>query len=124
MGTLFAPPRNRLASKKWWIAFALRKPKGAIVVDEGAAEALLDKGKSLLPSGVRNVRGRFDAGSFVSVVDSAGDEIALGVTGLSSVDLLLVRGKNSRDAAKLLGWPNQKEVIHRDHLVLAKELQR
>lgn len=124
IGTLFVPPRSRLTSKKWWIAFALRKPKGSVIVDGGAAAALLDQGKSLLPSGVSDVRGRFDAGAFVAVVDEKGGEIARGVSGISSADLLRIRGKSSAESAKMLGWPGPKEVIHRDHLVLLKELQR
>lgn len=124
VGTLFVPPRNRLASKKWWIAFALRKPQGSIIIDDGAADALREKGKSLLPAGVREVRGRFEVGAFVSVVDLAGGEVARGVSGISSTDLLKVLGQSSREAAKMLGWARAKDVIHRDAMVLARELQR
>ena len=122
LGTLFVPPRNRLTARKWWIAFALRQPKGAVVVDEGAAEALLTKGKSLLASGVREVRGRFEMGAFVSVTNEAGAELARGVSNFSSSELLRVRGMNSAEAARTLGHASVREVIHRDHLVLAQEL--
>ena len=124
VGTLFVPPRNRLTSRKWWIAFALRQPNGSVVIDQGAAEALRLRGKSLLASGVAAVKGRFDAGAFVAVEDTAGEEVARGVTGISSTELLRVCGKSSLEAAKMLGWPQPKAVIHRDHLVLTAELQR
>ena len=124
VGTLFVPPRNRLNARKWWIAFALRRPGGSVVIDEGAASAVLDGGKSLLASGVRDVRGRFEAGTFVAVTDVSGAELARGVTNYSSTDLARVRGMNSQDAARALGQARAREVIHRDHLVLSKELER
>ena len=123
VGTLFVPPRSRLTSRKWWIAFALRQPKGSIVVDEGAAAALAARGKSLLASGVRDVQGRFEAGAFVSVVTGGGTEVARGVTALSAAELLRVRGFSSEGVAKALGQAHAREVMHRDQLVLSKELQ-
>jgi glutamate 5-kinase len=123
IGTLFVPPRRRLTSRKWWIAYALRRPQGTIVVDAGAADALSARGKSLLASGVRQVRGRFDAGAFVVVADERGEEFARGVCSFSSAELLRIRGLRSIEASKLLGQPRAREVIHRDHLVLSKEMQ-
>ena len=122
VGTLFVPPRARLTSRKWWIAFALRHPKGSVVVDEGAAQALIERRKSLLASGVREVKGRFEAGAFVTVEDPAGVELARGVCALSSSELARVRGMRSAEAARALGQSRAREVIHRDHLVLAREL--
>ena len=124
VGTLFVPPRTRLTSRKWWIAYALREPRGTVVVDAGAARALAEQGKSLLASGVRSVRGRFDAGAFVALADEAGEEFARGVANFSSVDLLRIRGLRSAEAARALGQGRAREVIHRDHLVLAKELHQ
>jgi len=124
LGTLFVPPRNRLNARKWWIAFSLRRPSGSVVIDEGAASAVLDGGKSLLASGVRDVRGRFEAGTFVAVTDVSGAELARGVTNYSSAELARVRGMNSQAAARALGQSRAREVIHRDHLVLNKELGR
>ena len=122
IGTLFVPPRNRLTSRKWWIAFALRQPKGSLVVDHGAAIALIEQGKSLLPSGIREVKGRFESGAFVAVVDEDGLEVARGLSNYASSELARIRGMNSAAAAKTLGDPRAREVIHRDHLVLAREL--
>ena len=123
VGTLFVPPRTRLTARKWWLAFALRQPKGAVVIDEGAADALTEQGKSLLPSGIRQVRGEFAAGEFVTVLNRAGHEVARGVCAFSSSELMRVLGLNSAEAARVLGHPKAREAIHRDRLVLAKELQ-
>jgi glutamate 5-kinase len=124
VGTLFVPPRTRLASKKWWIAYARREPQGTVVVDGGAAAALAEEGRSLLASGVRGVRGRFDAGAFVALRDESGAEVARGVSNFSSSDLQRIRGLRSAEAARALGQSCAREVIHRDHLVLAKELSQ
>ena len=123
VGTLFVPPRTRLASRKWWIAFSLRQPKGTLWVDDGAVAAILGKGKSLLASGVREVNGQFEAGAFVTIVDTSGTELARGVCRFSSSDLVRVRGMSSADAAKALGLAHPREVIHRSYLVLARELR-
>ncbi|MBI3330757.1 MAG: glutamate 5-kinase [Candidatus Omnitrophica bacterium] len=121
VGTLCVPPRTRLASRKWWIAFSLRQPKGTLVVDAGAAEALLEKGKSLLASGVQNVQGEFGAGEFVTLTDGAGHELARGVCNFSSSELARVRGMKSAEIAKVLGRTRVPEVVHRDDLVLARD---
>ena len=123
IGTLFVPPRRRLTARKWWLAFARRQTEGTLVIDEGAAAALLERGKSLLASGVREIRGRFDAGAFVAVMDRQGIELARGVTNFSSAELLRVRGMRSEEVARVLGEARVHEVVHRDHLVLAKEWQ-
>jgi glutamate 5-kinase len=123
VGTLFVPPRNRLSARKWWIAFSLRQPRGELVVDGGAAQALTTGGKSLLPSGVVAVNGRFEAGAFVAITDEARQELARGVCNYSSTELLRVRGMKSAEAARALGETKAREVVHRDHLVLAKEMR-
>jgi glutamate 5-kinase len=122
VGTLFVPPRTRLTARKWWLAYALRQPQGTVVVDAGAAAAL-EGGKSLLASGVRQIRGRFGAGAFVALADAAGAELARGVCNFSSSDLARIRGMRSAEAGRALGAPRVREVVHRDQLVLAKELR-
>jgi glutamate 5-kinase len=121
IGTLFLPQR-RLSAKKWWIAFSLRQPTGTLVIDAGAVEALLERSKSLLASGVRGVRGRFDAGAGVAITDEAGVEVARGLCNFSSRELERVRGLRSAQAAGLLGRAGVREVVHRDHLVLSREV--
>jgi len=116
-GTVFWPAKSQLASRKHWIAFALH-PAGSVVVDAGARRALVDGGKSLLPSGVRRVEGRFGAGESVRVVDEAGAEIARGLSSLDSEEISRIAGKKSSEVEGLLGYRAAEEVIHRDDLVL------
>jgi glutamate 5-kinase len=116
-GTLFLPSEERLASRKHWIAYVLR-PAGALVVDSGARTALVEKRKSLLPSGVTEVRGKFAAGDAVSVVDAAGVELARGLAAYGSDEVDRIRGKRSADIEPILGYKYLDEVIHRDDLVL------
>ena len=79
----FCRRADRLSSKKYWIAFTLR-PRGKLIVDDGAKKALLEKGKSLLPSGITAVEGEFDIGDPVSCVDSEGNLLAKGLVNFSS----------------------------------------
>jgi glutamate 5-kinase len=103
-GTLFSP-KNRLTARERWIAFSSR-PKGKIRVDEGAKNALLNK-KSLLSVGVIGSEGVFEAGDIVSVIDRKGYELARGKVGLSSKQLDKVKGSRY-----------EKEIIHRDNIVI------
>ena len=124
VGTLFVPPRTRLTSRKWWIAFATRQPRGIVVIDAGAASAVIEQGKSLLASGVRAVKGEFVAGEFVTVTDQDGTELARGMASCSSSELARICGLTSAQAASALGVPRVRPVIHRDELVLAREWQQ
>ncbi len=117
IGTLFLPKEDRLTSKKHWIAFSTR-PSGRVFVDEGAKEALLKKGKSLLPSGIKDVDGTFDAGEVVHCVDSLGMEFARGVVNYSSVEIGKIKGIKTSEVVKTLGYKIYDEVIHRDNLVV------
>lgn len=123
VGTLISPPPARLKFHHWWIAFALRQPKGIVVVDAGAAEALSNRGKSLLPSGIRAVQGRFHAGEPVAIRDPAGHEVARGLSNFSSSDLMRIRGLKSHQLGDVLGHRASAEAVHRDHLVLMRELE-
>ena len=108
-----APP---VTVRKQWIAGMLQ-PAGELTVDEGAARALRD-GRSLLPAGVTQVKGRFDRGDAVVVRDPAGVEIARGLAAYSSTDAERIRGRRSSDLEALLGFRGRDEMIHRDDLVL------
>jgi glutamate 5-kinase len=108
-----APP---VTVRKQWIAGMLQ-PAGELTVDEGAARALRD-GRSLLPAGVTQVKGRFDRGDAVVVRDPAGVEIARGLAAYSSTDAERIRGRRSSDLEGLLGFRGRDEMIHRDDLVL------
>ncbi len=122
LGTLFVPPPSRLSKQRWWLAFALRTPRGSVRIDAGAVKALAEQGRSLLASGVRGVQGRFAAGACIAVLDEAGHEVARGRCALSSAELARVCGMRSAEAASALGRSRMPEVIHRDHLVLAREV--
>jgi glutamate 5-kinase len=116
-GTVFWPSVSRLQSRKHWIAYAL-KPAGTLVVDSGARRALVDGKKSLLPSGIRRVDGKFGAGDPVRVLDEAGAEFARGLCAFDADEVERIAGKRSSEIAALLGYASVEEVIHRDDLVL------
>ena len=120
-GTLIVPAGVRLKSRKHWIAFALR-PAGSIAVDKGAAEALCNRGRSLLPSGVREVRGDFGGGDCVSLLDPDGVEFGRGLVNYPASDVLKVAGRRSTEIPALLGYKVADEIIHRDNFVLIKEI--
>jgi glutamate 5-kinase len=117
VGTYFAPRTDRLAARKRWIAFAL-PAQGAIEVDAGARRALVERGKSLLPSGVVKVVGEFAAGDAVGVRDAEGREFARGIVSCDARELELLRGAKTADMERLLGYRVSDEVIHRDNLVI------
>jgi glutamate 5-kinase len=117
-GTLVLPAADRLASRKHWIAFTLR-PQGSLHLDAGAAAALREKGRSLLPSGVREVEGTFGAGDCVRCVDPDGAEVARGLVNYSAAELRKIQGVHTRDIERLLGYKVSEEIIHRDDLVIA-----
>ncbi|HHL40593.1 MAG TPA: glutamate 5-kinase [Deltaproteobacteria bacterium] len=116
-GTLFLPREEKLTSKKHWIAFSTR-PTGRIFVDDGAKTALVEGGKSLLPSGVRRVDGQFEAGEVVHCVDMAGMEFARGVANYGSGEIEAIKGRKSSEISAILGYSVYDEVIHRDNLVV------
>ena len=116
VGTLFLAG-SRLASRKHWLAFTTRT-RGALEIDEGAVRALVDRGKSLLPAGVKAVRGKFGIGDAVACVDVRGVEVARGLSAYGSDAIARIAGLSTAKIAEVLGYSNGNEVIHRDDLVL------
>jgi glutamate 5-kinase len=116
VGTHFRRRRDRLSARKHWLAFADR-PKGSILVDTGARDALVKRQKSLLAPGVLGVEGVFEAGDLVALV-CAGRDFARGLTNYSAEQLARIRGKQSAQAASEAGQPLREEVVHRDDLVI------
>jgi glutamate 5-kinase len=116
-GTVFLPQKNKLSYKDKWIAY-VSNVKGSVIIDNGAKDAILKKGKSLLPSGVLNVTGNFKKGDVLSVVDSDGNEIARGVSNYSSNDILKIKGKKTSEIEKILQTKSCDEIIHRNNLVI------
>lgn len=118
VGTFFLPDETRaINSRKHWIAYVLR-PQGELVLDAGAARALLSQGRSLLPSGIVEVRGQFGAGAPVHCLDSDGALVAAGLSNYASADLARIRGRKTSEIAEILGHKDHDEAIHRDNLVL------
>ena len=104
-------------SRKHWIAYTLR-PKGYLVLDDGACRAVSSGGKSLLPSGILETRGVFGVGDPVHCLDSNEEAIAAGLVNYSSEDIRRVQGKHSSCIEGELGFCDSEEIIHRDNLVL------
>ncbi|MBX3729164.1 MAG: glutamate 5-kinase [Candidatus Sumerlaeia bacterium] len=118
VGTLFLPDRDRrrASARGHWIS--MRRPKGAVVVDDGARRALVENGSSLLPVGITGVRGTFSRGDTIAVVDSAGVEIALGLAAFSADEVERIKGLKAARIPEVLGVAAHEEVVHRDNLIL------
>ena len=114
---MFVPIDMKPHLRKKWIAFGSHVG-GRILVDEGAKEALLHKGKSLLPSGITAVEGNFSAGDVVEIADKDGREFARGITNYSGLELNRIKGQKSKDICPILGYKDFDEAIHRDNLSL------
>ncbi|HOG91222.1 MAG TPA: glutamate 5-kinase [Smithella sp.] len=117
IGTLFLPMADRLNSKKYWIAFTLR-PRGKLVIDDGAKKALLEKGKSLLPSGVIEVEGNFDQGDPVICVDQDGTILAKGLVNYNTEEIHKIKGLKTKQIYQVLGHKDYDEIIHRDNMAV------
>ncbi len=117
VGTLILPSKRSLRGRKHWIAFTL-KSCGEIVLDEGAVRAVRDSGKSLLPSGIRGVRGEFGVGDSVTCVSEDGEEVARGLSSYGSDEIRKIMGKKTTEIAGVLGYKYSDEVIHRDDLAV------
>jgi glutamate 5-kinase len=116
-GTTFTPNKEKLTSRKGWIAYGSRS-KGNIFIDDGAVKALIEGGKSLLPSGILRVEGNFETGDAVYCLDSKGNRIAKGLTNYDSYEILRIMGRKTSEIESILGYKYSDEAIHRDNLVL------
>ncbi|MDN4502357.1 glutamate 5-kinase [Alteromonadaceae bacterium BrNp21-10] len=115
-GTLFDPLQSRTKAKKHWLKHSL-KSKGNVVVDEGAYQAISQRGASLLPAGIVAVNGQFDAGDAVNI-EYNGDVFAKGLSLYTAADLQRVKGQKSEAIESILGFSHPDAVLHRDDLVL------
>ena len=117
VGTVFVPALRKMTSRRRWIGQASR-PAGRVLVDDGAAAALREKGRSLLPSGVLGVMGTFEKGATVSIIDRAGRQVARGLASYSSRQIDLIKGLRTSQIAKALGGEGPDEIIHRNNMTL------
>ncbi|MBA3035878.1 MAG: glutamate 5-kinase [Desulfobacterium sp.] len=119
-GTFFVPKKERLSRKKCWIGYSL-KPQGAVVIDDGAASAIINKGKSLLPGGITGVEGEFKEGAPVEFCNSKNEVLGMGLVNYSSADIKKIMGLKTSRIKEKLGHKPYDEVIHRDNLALTAE---
>jgi glutamate 5-kinase len=117
VGTLVLAQGGLVAARKRWIGFAVQ-PRGRLVVDAGAREAVEREGRSLLPIGVVKVTGAFVKGDVVALDDPSGAEFARGLTNYGADDVRRIRGLKTTEIAEALGHSRYDEVIHRDNMIV------
>lgn len=117
VGTFFAPGARRLEAKKGWLQ-AAAKGRGEIVVDAGARRALVEEGRSLLPSGVRGVHGQFGVGDPVDICEARGRPFARGLAGYGADEVRRIAGLKTSEIERALGYKYLDEVVHRNDLVI------
>jgi glutamate 5-kinase len=115
--TWFLTQSNPATARKTWIAGAL-EPKGMLIIDAGAANAL-HKGASLLPVGVRRIEGGFARGDAVVIRDLSGNVLGRGLVGYDADEAARIIGRSSREIEAILGYSGRAAMVHRDDLVLA-----
>ena len=117
VGTWFAPSGRRTPTRLLWLAHAA-SPHGRLTLDAGAVRAVAERRASLLPAGVTGVDGAFVAGDPVDLVDENGHTVARGLVNFDAAELPPLLGRSTRELAKELGTAYEREVVHRDDLVL------
>lgn len=117
IGTRFPALDVPLANRKRWI-YAGPKVSGGLVIDEGAATALCENGRSLLPAGIIEIVGEFARGDTVSIKDAAGKVLARGISRYSDIDLRKIAGCHSDEIESILGYVYGPVAVHRDDLIL------
>ena len=103
------------SSRKQWLLNHLH-PSGSLIVDEGAAKAIIHN-KSLLPAGIIDIKGTFRRGDVITIQSSSYNKIGIGVSAYDVSDVKKIIGKNSKDIKKILGYEGRDEIIHKDDLV-------
>lgn len=117
VGTLLWPDNQPLSARQQWLVGHL-KPKGTVLLDEGAVDVIRRQGKSILPVGVKLVEGDFNRGDLVICLDMDGQEVARGLVNYSAEEANKIKGQPSQDIEALLGYVDEPELIHRDNLVV------
>lgn len=119
VGTVFHPTGERTSSRLLWLAHATA-PTGRLHLDAGAVAAIVQRRKSLLPAGVTAVEGRFSAGDPVDLLDEKGNIVARGLVNFDAQELPSLLGRSTRELARELGPAYEREVVHRDALVILR----
>jgi glutamate 5-kinase len=119
VGTLFHPTGRRRPTRLLWLAHAT-EGKGRIYLDDGAVRAVVERRASLLPAGITKVTGAFTAGDPVDLVDPHGTRVARGLVNYDAAELPALVGRSTRDLARELGSSYEREVVHRDDLVVVR----
>lgn len=120
LGTWVRPDSHVISRRKFWLAYQ-SDPAGEVCVDAGAANALLQKGSSLLPGGVCSAEGSFQRGTLVRVVTEADGirrSLGVGLSNYSAAELGRIMGLKRHEVAAILGDAHYPEVIHRDNMLL------
>ncbi|MBT3312317.1 MAG: glutamate 5-kinase [Desulfobacterales bacterium] len=117
MGTFFIPKEKKLPSRKCWIALTL-KSEGVVIIDDGAVDAIVERGKSLLPIGIVDVEGNFKEGASIKFLDKNGEELGSGLVNYSAVDIRKIMGLKTKQISDTLGDKPYDEVVHRDNMVI------
>jgi len=117
LGTFFIPKEKKLSSRKCWIALTL-KSEGVVIIDDGAVDAIVEKGKSLLPSGIIDVEGNFKEGASIRFLDTNREELGSGLVNYSAADIRKIMGLKTTQISDTLGDKPYDEVVHRDNMVI------
>jgi glutamate 5-kinase len=120
IGTLFLAQGKAISPYKRWLGFSAQV-RGRIQVDQGARQAILGQGRSLLAAGIVGTQGEFQKGDVVALCDSEGTVIARGLTNYASADVERIKGLKSEKISQVLGRRPYEEVIHRDNLALVQK---
>lgn len=120
VGSLFLPSASKLNARKRWIALSM-KPNGRILLDDGAVKAVVESGKSLLPTGIVAVDGEFERGDAVHICDRNANPIAIGVANYTCAELEQIKGHRCAEIEKILGYQYRDEAVYRDNLVLIRD---
>ncbi|MDO4557782.1 MAG: glutamate 5-kinase [Planctomycetia bacterium] len=119
VGTLFLTQNRSLTARQRWIGLTVQ-PRGHLIVNACAKQALLEQGRSLLPVGVTKVLGHFGKGDVVGICDATGEEFARGLSNYNADNLRRIRGLKASEIPDVLGTQPYEEVVHRNNLVLVR----
>ena len=117
LGTFFVASSTKKSSRLLWLAHAAT-PRGRLILDDGAVTAIKERGVSLLPAGVTSVEGEFSSGDTVELASKSGYVIARGLVAFDSEEIPMMLGRSTKELAKELGPEYERELVHRDDLVL------